>query len=231
MTQGQTFEAQTLAASKAAKLKQVSLGAKSLKEIDCKRHLHGGSPSLVKVILTILMFVSGAFNTVQAAAEVPDAEISQNGLAPIYEISNPSLAHFAAAVGYIFSISDLRKYFTILPSEANFIFISKPRAIVFGKITLENLAMFDGAAKEQIGKFIADADECFVQPIFLDNTQRIILVINSSDNGPEDIDKKCFLLGLAFFDNYAVEEIEELNSLNVNEMTLKIINRTAAVHK
>ena len=205
MTQEQTFEAQTLAASKTAKLKQVSLGAKSLTEINCKRHLHGGVPSLAKVILTILMFVSGAFNTAQVAAEVPDAEISQNGLAPIYEISNPSLITFVAAVGYIFSISDLRKYFTTLPSEANFIFISKPKAIVFGKIALENLAMFDDAAKEQIGQFTADTDECFVQPIILDSMQRITLVINSSGNGPEEIDKKCFLLGLALFDNYAIE--------------------------
>ena len=61
--------------------------------------------------------------------------------------------------------------------------------------------------------------------------QRITLVINSSGNGPEEIDKKCFLLGLALFDNYAIEEIEGLNSLNLNEMTLKIINRSAVVHK
>lgn len=179
-----------------------------------------------QILVAAFFLLTGALYPAHVVAQVSSLKPTDNTLAPMYEISSSTVTHFAAAVGYVFSLSDTDKYFSDKMSEINFIFVSKPSAIVSGKIDLSNLKMFQGKAKLDLAKFNADSDECFVQPIVMEDHQKIILVINSSENGPEEIDKKCFLLGLAFFDNYSANEIENLNTLNLNDMTMAILNRS-----
>lgn len=181
-----------------------------------------------QILVAVFLLLTGALYPTDVIAQVSDLKPADNKLAPIYEISNPKVSQFTSAIGYVFSLSDTNRYFSERMSEINFIFVSKPSAIVAGKIDLSNLSMFQGEAKRNLAQFNADSDECFVQPIVANDQQKIVLVINSSQNGPEEIDKKCFLLGLAFFDDYSIEEIENLNKLNLNDMTMAILNRSVA---
>ena len=147
------------------------------------------------------------------------------GLVPYFDISNPELITFASAVTYVFSISDLSGYYVNTADDLNFIFISQPNALMNGNIDRKNLTIFDDATGEEIAQMQSDTNECFVQPLFVGDRQ-IVIAINSAENGPIEIDKKCLLLGLALLADYNPTEIENLNGLDVPELTMRILNRS-----
>lgn len=178
---------------------------------------------LYSVMVTTAFFASVSYLSAQAQTSATDE--ADRRLIPWFDVSSPDVKNFVSAVGYIFSINNLEEYFDPDIKNLNFFFISKPNALKDGKISQDNLGIFDEIAVEEILKLRSNSDECFIQPFLIAGDREIIIAVNNSDNGPSDTDKKCFLIALAFFDKLNIGVIQNFDKMRNAEIIKVLLNR------
>lgn len=150
---------------------------------------------------------------------------SSQPLKPTMYIKDPDLARFATAVGFVFSLGDEEAFLLDDVRRSNFFFISLPGAIKDLRINPDALNMFEKGLAERISRDQVDSNECWIGSFTDSSGKAFVLGINNSDNGDVDIDRRCFLASLAFFDGFAVNKIEAFNDLTTPQITAEILRR------
>jgi hypothetical protein len=154
--------------------------------------------------------------------------LAANGLQnfiPTYSISDNKLKDFAIAVGFIFAMPHEDEYLSIEGKETNFVFISQPGAIIGGRMQESALKIFGEETKTAVSKLQLDSDVCSVFPIVSQGNQRVILAVNSADQGGLEVSKKCFLLGLLLFDGGTKDDANSLPDLDIMSATFLVLQR------
>lgn len=146
-------------------------------------------------------------------------------LRPVFYIKDEELTRFATAVSYLFSMKDLEAFFEQDVSRANFVFVSVPSLIKAGKVNTSLLDMFSDGVRKEISKYDSDTDECFIQEFTTSAGQTFVLALNVPENGPLDIDRKCVLAALSFFDEFSYATLQSFNTMSIAELTLSVLNR------
>ena len=119
-------------------------------------------------------------------------------LSPMLAISDPALSDFANAAGYLYIFP--RNDEQMNQQRVNFIFISSRGALINDRINPEMLTMFDDHAIPQIMALDFDNDKCHVLALSTEKLGEIVLGVNDEAVGSEELNYRCFLLALAFFD-------------------------------
>lgn len=122
-------------------------------------------------------------------------------------------------------MNDLEAFFEQDADRANFVFVSIPGLIQNRTVNTKLLDMFSTGVRNEISKYESDSDECFVQEFTTNVGRTFVLALNEPDNGPLDIDRKCVLLALSFFDNFSFATPEAFNTNSIPELTLSVLGR------
>jgi hypothetical protein len=146
-------------------------------------------------------------------------------LRPVFYVKDEELAKFATAVAYLYSMNDLEAFFEQNADRANFVFVSIPGLIQSRKVNTKLLDMFSEGVRNDISKHDSDSDECFVQEFTTNIGRKFVLALNEPDNGPLDIDRKCVLLALSFFDSFSYATPEAFDTNSIPELTLSVLSR------
>lgn len=147
---------------------------------------------------------------------------------PVFYVEDEELARFSTAIGYSFALRNLEAFFVQDANKANFVFVSIPGLLKEKKIDPRLLDMFSEGVRNDITAFTSDSDECFVQSFTTSSGRTFVLGLNEPNNGPLDIDKKCFLLALAFFDDFSFASVESFDTDSIPELASTILNRLRA---
>lgn len=144
---------------------------------------------------------------------------------PVFYVEDEGLAGFSSAIGYTYALRNLEAFFLQDANKANFVFVSISGLIKDKKIDPRLLDMFSEGVRNDITAFPSDSDECFVQSFTTSAGRTFVLGLNEPNNGPLDTDKKCFLLTLAFFDDFSFASKESFDTDSIAELTSTILNR------
>ena len=146
-------------------------------------------------------------------------------LRPVFYIESQNLARFSSAVGYVFSIENETAYLEQNADQANFVFVSISGLIVNRKIQIKFLDMFSVGVARDIVAEKADSDECYIQEFTTSTGRKFILGLNEPNNGPEEIDRKCFLAALSFFDNFKYAAPADFDRASIVDLTANLLER------
>jgi len=146
------------------------------------------APSIIAAILSIL-----------TVPQTGCADSSRYGsFNPMLVISDLSLSDFANAAGYLYMYP--RNSFPPDEDAVNFVFISSQNAITNERINPDVLTMFDDRAIKQILALDFFNDKCHVLALSSERLGEIVLAVNNESAGLTELNYRCFLLALAFFD-------------------------------
>lgn len=146
----------------------------------------------------------------------------QMELRPVFYVSSENLFRFAVSFGYKVAADDKEGFFNPEIDGPNFILISQKNALIDGAANPEFLTMFSPPDRDTIAKLDAGSDECFIQPIKTSKIDYLLLVLNNSENGPPEIDEKCYLTALAIFRRIDPSTIEAFGEMTVTQIMDKI---------
>ena len=146
-------------------------------------------------------------------------------LQPVFYVEDEGLARYVMAVGYVFSVKDIEVFLQQDIEKANLIFVSIPGVMKGGEIHGEYLDMFGEGIRREITENRPDSSLCYILEFTKPDGQAFLLAINDPSNGTQELNQRCFLLSLSFFDDFTYAGKQKFDELPNQQLLLAILGR------